>query len=99
MQAYLEGKVSCQEEKAEAQQGSEEAASVTCGQSGRGEVSTQPWLSALSQSPSPRPGNTEHVHEVLEGHQQLVSGSARYHSTHISPMRGHYMTPNLDTEG
>lgn len=58
MQAYLEGKVSCQEEKAETQQGSEEAASVTYGQSGRGEVSTQPWLSALSQPSSPNPGNT-----------------------------------------
>lgn len=36
MQAYLEGKVGCQEEEAEAQQGSEEAASVTCRQSGHG---------------------------------------------------------------
>ena len=36
MQAYLEGKVGCQEEEAEAQKGSEEAASVTCRQSGHG---------------------------------------------------------------
>lgn len=36
VQTYLEGKVGCQEEEAEDQQGSEEAASVTCGQSRRG---------------------------------------------------------------
>lgn len=56
----------CQEEEAEAQQGSEEAASVTCRQSGQGKASmqlslweygegdseaSQPWLSALAVSP------------------------------------------------
>lgn len=49
MQAYLEGEVGCQEEEAEAQQGSEEAASVTWRQRGHSALAV---ATSLRHSPS-----------------------------------------------
>lgn len=50
----------CQEEEAEDQQGSEEAASVTCGQSERGEASPEP-------GPISQPGHPPIMPWGLEG--------------------------------
>lgn len=79
----------CQEEKATAQQGSEEAAGVTCRQSGKGEADTQPWThtSVGSRGAGGGASAADLVQRLYHSAHQPTPNSPT-----SGPMSGPYMT-------